>query len=244
MTDVFPSRAEGRPAPLPPRRPHPPCPAERAVFTADFASRRQWVAGRSWAYPDGGPVNRADDKLDHLVAAPSHSRHGALRATRRPDGLWDSGLLTTEGSAEDFRVRTGDVLTVHVRLPHQLGAWPAVWTWRDGGNEVDVLEYHPDAPDVLELTNHVPDAPAGHDLRRPCVAPGARLAVTVEFGARDVTWWVDGRHAFSDGTGVGPGWEAYLIVNLSVSAGERHPAPEPGTRAMSWHVEHLAVHRP
>ncbi|GHD97041.1 hypothetical protein GCM10010508_68170 [Streptomyces naganishii JCM 4654] len=36
------------------------------VLEADFSSPRQWIAGRSWAYPDGGPVNPGDDKLDHL----------------------------------------------------------------------------------------------------------------------------------------------------------------------------------
>lgn len=125
------------------------------VFTADFGSTTQWVAGRSWAYPDGGPTNPGDNKLDHLVEDPSYSRTGTFLATRRTDGNWDAGLLTTEGSDEGFAVRTGDVLETRVRLPVELGAWPAVWTWRDGGNEVDVFEYHPDNPDLLELSNHV-----------------------------------------------------------------------------------------
>ncbi|MFD8007702.1 hypothetical protein [Streptomyces mirabilis] len=63
------------------------------VFTADFASTRQWVAGHSWACPDGGPVNPDADKLDYLV--PDHRRTGTFRATRRPDGRWNTGHSDT-----------------------------------------------------------------------------------------------------------------------------------------------------
>lgn len=95
----------------------PQSPHGRPVFTADFSSREQWVAGRSWAYPNGGPTNPGDDKLDHLTADPEYSRAGVFRATRMPQGTWKTGLLTTEGSADGFMVRTGDILETRVRLP-------------------------------------------------------------------------------------------------------------------------------
>ncbi|WP_234332007.1 beta-glucanase [Streptomyces sp. NRRL S-87] len=211
-------------------------------FTADFASTTQWVAGRSWAYPDGGPTNHGDNKLDHLVADPAYSRSGTFLATRRTDGDWSTGLLTTEGSAEGFMVRTGDVLEAQVRLPSELGAWPAIWTWYEGGSEVDVFEYHPDNPDLLELTNHVRGGQAYH--RDPAIGPGQWVDLRVEFGSRSVTWWVNGRRVFSDGRGVGRRWRAYLIVNLSVCAGRYHPAPEPGVTEMSYEVAHLQVFGP
>jgi hypothetical protein len=225
-------------------RPHPPGP--RALppvcFEADFASGRQGGAGRSWAYPHGGPVNPRDNKLDHLVSDPAYSRDGVFRARRRADGLWNTGLLTTEGSEEAFTVRTGDVLDVSARLPEGAGAWPAVWTWRDGGNEVDVLEYHPDSPGLLELSNHV--GGTSYDHRDPALEPGSRVSVRTEFGARSVVWWVNGHRAFADDQGVGRGWEAYLIVNLSVSAGRYHPAPDPSRTALAFEVGRLRVHRP
>ena len=87
-----------------------PSPSTSVVFTADFTSTAQWVAGRSWAYPGGGPVNPRDDKLDYLVPDGAYSRSGVLRARRRPDDRWNTGLLTTEGSQEGFTVRAGDVL--------------------------------------------------------------------------------------------------------------------------------------
>lgn len=215
---------------------------DAVVFTADFGSASQWVAGRSWAYPDGGPTNPGDNKLDHLVEDPSYSRTGTFLATRRTDGDWDAGLLTTEGSDEGFMVRTGDVLETRVRLPVELGAWPAIWTWRDGGNEVDVFEYHPDNPDLLELSNHVRGGQRYH--RSPAVAPGGWVDLKVEFGQRSVVWWVDGTRVFADRRGVGRGWRAYLIVNLSVCAGRYHPAPDPDVSRMSFEVAHLRVRRP
>lgn len=211
------------------------------VFTADFASDRQWVAGRSWAYPNGGPTNRNDNKLDYLTADPSYSRTGRFRATRRADGLWTAGLLTTEGSAGGFMVRTGDRLDARVRLPIEVGAWPAIWTWRDGGNEVDVFEYHPDNPDLLEFTNHVRDG--YRYVRDAAVRPGALVDLSVSFGRRSVVWSLNGKTVFADGQGVGREWRAYLIVNLSVCAGRYHPAPAAGTTEMSYEVKSLVVYR-
>ncbi|MEU5975459.1 beta-glucanase [Streptomyces sp. NPDC047315] len=200
------------------------------------------MAGRSWAYPGGGPVNPGDNKLDHLVADPAYSRGGVFRATLRPDGLWDAGLLTTEGSDEGFVLRAGDVLEARVRLPTETGAWPAIWTWADGGQEVDVFEYHPDNPDLLELSNRVRGGQRYH--RDPAVAPGAWVDLTVELGARSVVWWVNGQRVYDDHRGVGRRWQAYVIVNLSVCAGRYHPAPDPGVSEMSYEVSRLVVRRP
>ncbi|MEU0333895.1 family 16 glycosylhydrolase [Streptomyces sp. NPDC006193] len=226
-------------SPLPaPRRPA----GSDVVFTADFTSAAQWVAGRSWAYPGGGPVNPDDNKLDYLVPDPEYSRSGVFRATRRPDGRWNTGLLTTEGSREGFTVRPGDVLEARVRLPREIGAWPAVWTWRDGDQEIDVFEYHPDNPDLLEFTNHVRGANRYH--RDDAVRPGAWVDLRTEFGTHSVVWWLNGKRVFADGRGVGHAWRAYLIVNLSVCAGRYHPAPAPGTTEMSYEVSGLVVRRP
>ncbi|MEV6294797.1 beta-glucanase [Streptomyces sp. NPDC051896] len=223
------------PGPRPPAR-------HEVVFTADFGSARQWVAGRSWAYPDGGPVNPGDDKLDHLVSDASYARSGVFRATRRPDGYWDTGLLTTEGSQEAFTVRSGDVLEARVRLPGEIGAWPAIWTWRDGDQEIDVFEYHPEHPDLLEFSNHVRGA--GHCYRDDAVRPGAWVDLRTEFGARSVVWSVNGVQVFADRRGVGHRWHAFLIVNLSVCAGRYHPAPAAATTEMSFEVSSLVVRRP
>ncbi|MFF4172190.1 beta-glucanase [Streptomyces sp. NPDC001744] len=216
-------------------------PPGNLVLEADFSSTEQWVAGRTWAYPRGGPTNPGDNKLDHLTDDPAYSRSGLFRATRRSDGYWDSGLLTTEGSAEGFLLRAGDVLEARVRLPEETGAWPAIWTWLDGGQEIDVFEYHPDNPDLLELSNRVRGR--HHYFRDPAVRPGAWVDLRVQFGARSVVWWVNGARVFDDRRGVGRSWRAHLIVNLSVCAGRYHPAPGPGTSEMSYEVTELRVYR-
>ncbi|MBD0707829.1 MULTISPECIES: beta-glucanase [unclassified Streptomyces] len=211
------------------------------VFDADFSSAEQWTAGRSWAYPGGGPTNPGDNKLDHLVDDPAYSRAGLFRATRRPDGNWDSGLLTTEGSPEGFMLQPGDVLEARVRLPEQTGAWPAIWTWLDGGQEIDVFEYHPDNPDLLELSNRVRSRYRYY--RSPEVCPGAWIDLRVAFGSRNVAWWVNGVRVFDDRRGVGRAWRAHIIVNLSVCAGRYHPAPDEATTEMSYEVASLRVYR-
>lgn len=211
------------------------------VFRADFTSTSQWVAGVSSAYPDGGPTNPDDNKLDHLATHPVYARNGVFWAVRRTDGNWNAGLLTTEGSDEGFMVRTGDRMDARLRLPTETGAWPAIWTWRDGNNEIDMFEYHPDNPDLLELSNHVREAHLY--FTDPAIQPGGWVDLSVLFGEDSVDWTLNGVPVYADGRGVGPDWSAYLIVNMSVCAGRYHPAPDPDVDRMSFEVSSLAVHR-
>ncbi|GAA0700641.1 hypothetical protein GCM10010193_64260 [Kitasatospora atroaurantiaca] len=186
-----------------------------------------------------GPTNRSDHKLDHL--RPRYCPGGVFRAeAREADDLWDCDLLTTEGSPEAFEVRTGDVIDARITLPSGRGAWPAIWTWRDGGNEIDVFEYHPDNPGTLELSNHVK---GGYRYwQDPTVTPGATVGLRVVLGARTVEWYVGGHLVHADGRGVGRTWHAYLIVNLSVSDGTYHGPPPDGT-PLSWACPSLKVSR-
>ncbi|MGK4584374.1 beta-glucanase [Kitasatospora sp. HPMI-4] len=214
----------------------------QVVFQADFGSTRQWAAGRTSAYPQSGPTNRSDHKLDHLNN--HYCPGGRFTATRRTDGLWDCDLLTTEGSPDAFQLRTGDVLDARVTLPTGLGAWPAIWTWRNGGNEVDFFEYHPDHPGMLELSNNVRGGHSYWNDPTGAVAPGATLDLRVVLGARSVLWYVNGALVFADGRGVGNSWHAYLIVNLSVSDGTYHPRPAPRDNGpLFWTCHSLSITR-
>ncbi|MFE4398436.1 MULTISPECIES: beta-glucanase [Streptomycetaceae] len=213
------------------------------VFDADFTSTRQWIAGRSSAYPRMGPTNRSDHKLDYLSR--DYCPDGQFTAVRRHSGgLWSCSLLTTEGSPDGFQLRAGDVLSASVTLPVELGAWPAIWTWRDGGNEVDVFEYHPDNPDLLEISNHVRGGFRYWHGASAGIGPGATFGLRVVLGANSVDWYVEDELVYADLHGVGAAWHAYLIVNMSVADGTYHDRPPyGGPDRLSWVCHSLQVER-
>nr|WP_243639060.1 family 16 glycosylhydrolase [Streptacidiphilus pinicola] len=193
--------------------------------------------------------NPDDNKLDWLLPSDVAVGGGAVTFTAQPsshvleNGLraWTTGLLTTEGTSQGFQVRTGDYIETRVKLPTAVGAWPALWTWRDGNNEIDSFEYHPDNPNLLEFTNHVNPA---HDYYTDssAIRPGQWVTIGTSYGADSVQWYVNGRMVYQDGTGVGAGWSAYLILNLSVSAGEYHPSPT-STAPFSFAADYVRVYR-
>lgn len=217
-------------------------------FDAPIEWGATWVGDRTSAYRycDHNPD---DNKLDWLDPGCVTVSGGVATFTATPAGralengmrAWRTGLLTTEYSAEGFQVRTGDHIETRVQLPSATGAWPALWTWKDGGNEIDSFEYHPDNPNLLELSNHVNCASTCH-TDADAIAPDRWVTVGTTYGARSVEWYVNGECAFSDRTGVGDDWSAYLILNLSLSAGQWHPAPyDPAP--ITFAVDHLRVYR-
>ncbi|MFE9018946.1 beta-glucanase [Streptomyces sp. NPDC007808] len=217
-------------------------------FDAPIAWGAKWVGDRSSAYRHCDH-NPDDNKLDWLSPSCVTVSGGTATFTATPadrileNGLraWHTGLLTTEYSEEGFRVRTGDYVETRVQLPSRVGAWPALWTWKDGRNEVDCFEYHPDNPNLLELSNHVNCSSAYH-TDPGAIAPGRWVTVGTRYGARCVEWYVNGDRVFRDGTGVGDDWSAYLILNLSVCAGQYHPAPN-GPAPITFAVDHVRVYR-
>ncbi|MGW6919638.1 glycoside hydrolase family 16 protein [Kitasatospora sp. NPDC054939] len=217
-------------------------------FSAPVAYGSRWTGDRSSAYRYGHH-NPDDNKLDWLRKEQVSVSGGVATFTAKPGAnklengrqSWDTGLLTTEYSGEGFQVRTGDYAETRVKLPSGTGAWPALWTWKNGNNEIDSFEYHPDNPNLLELTNHVRP---GHKYHTDAKAIGKDGWVTIgtHYGANSVDWYVNGTKVFSDGKGVGTGWSAYLILNLSLSAGQYHPAPQ-GTAPITFASDWVRVYR-
>lgn len=247
LLDMFTGGEKLTPPRTPPRTP-PGSLVWAEEFDAPIAWGARWVGDRTSAfrYCDHNPD---DSKLDWLDPGCVTVSDGVATFTATPDGrtlengrpAWRTGLLTTEYSDEAFRVRTGDLVETRVRLPSGMGAWPALWTWKDGENEVDSFEYHPDNPHLLELSNHVNRA-ATYFTDADAIAPGRWVTIGTRYGARCVEWFVNGERVFADDTGVGHHWSAYLIVNLSLSAGEHHPAPC-GPDPITFDVDHLRVYR-
>lgn len=219
----------------------PPATGKSVVFSAPFTDRTNWVTGRTSSYPPGNPqTNRGDNKLDSLTTTPLVGSN--FVAMNNTNGTWTTDLVTTEGTTHGFKVKTGDELSAVVTVQAQIGAWPAIWTWGDGSlpghGEVDLFEYHGDNPRLLELTNHV--GGGGHYADN-VVTPGQPFTLDVKFLASGVVWSVNGKTVYTGG-GLPSNWAAYLIVNLSISAGQYHPAPN-DTAPRYFSVTDLKVYR-
>ena len=212
-----------------------PVPGQSLIWSEEFNSPiaygSRWIGDNTSAFQYGNH-NPGDNKLDWLSDSAVSVANGVATFTATPSSntlengkqAWTTGLLTTEGSTQGFQVKTGDYAETRVQLPTATGAWPALWTWKNGNGEIDSFEYHPDNPNLLELTNHVNPA-QDYYTNANAVAPGKWVTIGTYYGANSVDWYVNGTKVYSDNTGVGPNWSAYLILSLSVSAGEYHPAP-------------------
>ncbi|WP_331729996.1 beta-glucanase (plasmid) [Kitasatospora sp. NBC_00070] len=226
----------------------------------EFLERFQapdWGTGRTWS-PDTiayrcRTTNPTGWKLDRLAKEALSTANGFLTITARKESEdnWTTGLLTTDdycaSGGDRATVGTGDLLLVHVQLPPDgTGAWPAVWTWRNKGHEVDLFEWHEDHPHTLEFVNHV----KGGNLYYvdPAVAPGQWIYIAAHFGENSLTWYAGtdpGRlpAVYRDRSGVGPDYLAHPIVNLSVSDGYWHPRPA-GVQPITFGIDCLLIDRP
>ncbi|MFF4339196.1 hypothetical protein ACFY00_04545 [Kitasatospora sp. NPDC001540] len=241
-------------APAAPAAPAVPAPAQGKAltwaeeFSGPIAWGSKWTGDRSSAYRYG-THNPDDNKLDWLAPSAVTVSGGVATFTATPSAhtlengkqAWDTGLLTTEYSQDGFQVRTGDYIEARVKLPSGTGAWPALWTWKDGNNEIDSFEYHPDNPNLLELSNRIRSGLDYHTDAN-AIAPDRWVTVGTYYGADSVDWYVNGAKVFSDGTGVGANWSAYPILNLSLSAGQYHPAAS-GSAPIAFSADYLRVYR-
>ncbi|RKE17312.1 hypothetical protein [Streptomyces sp. TLI_171] len=230
---------------------------DRAVFRETFDRASVGVGGtwgwKSGAYAGDCTDNPRDFKLDHLTPDALTVADGALLISARPapDGRWTTGLITTGdtcgsgGSGE--QVRTGDFLLAHLRLPEaNTGAWPALWTWRDGHNEIDVFEWHADRPGTAEFVNHTRSGDGTYSS--DAIRAGGWLYVGARFGADNVVWYVGATPtrlevAYQDHTGVGADFAAYPVLSLSVNNGRYHRAP-PAQQPFDLAVDSLTIYRP
>ncbi|MBC3839381.1 hypothetical protein GXW82_01645 [Streptacidiphilus sp. 4-A2] len=231
----------------------PPSSRGRLVLNDNFdqspAVTGLWSDDRSSAYRYGNH-NPDDDKLDWIVPQAVVTRGGTVSFVAKPGThrlengktAWDTGLITTEYARDGFQLRTGDWAELRFRVPRGLGAWPALWTWKDGDNEIDTFEYHPDNPHLLELSNRIRFASKYYDDPK-VVQPGGWVTIAVHYGADNCDWYVNDKLVFSDHMGVGARWSAYLILNLSITAGKWHPSPDSHT-PIQFDTDYLRVWSP
>ncbi|WP_051943951.1 LamG domain-containing protein [Streptacidiphilus rugosus] len=219
---------------------------QRLVFAADF---RPAALGRQWGWQSGSfadcRTNPGDHKLDVLTRSALRFDGGSLTITASPrgDGSWNTGLITTGDSCSTggsgFQLRTGDLVTAHLKFPAATsGAWPAVWSWRAGDHEIDLMEWHSAAPHRLEFVNHARGTYTYWSSS--AVHPGASLWLGVRLGATRVTWYAGAtqktmKAVWHDARGVGSAFRAYPAISLSVSDGEIYPRPA-SSRPISFTV--------
>lgn len=238
----------------------PSVPAYRAnkalIFSRPFSDGASWANGRSTAYPAansaGSQLNPGNSKLDSINPATARPTDDGwftaikLGTTVKVAGVslpqWSTQLVTTEGSATKFMARTNDVIAFDFMPYADSGAWPAVWTWNGPSKELDALEYHADNPTTAELTNHVVSTSKADYPK--VLTPGQVSHFEVLAGQTSVDWYIDGNLIYQDKVGVGLSWQAYLIVNLSVAAGNQyHPGPAAGVNTLKAQIANVSVYR-
>ena len=240
--------ARSKPAGLPVKGRH-------LVFDEEFEQLRVGP-GRTWGWQTGAyagcDLNRGNHKLDLLTRDALSVSGGVLTITarHRSDGLWDTGLLTTGDSCgtggSGFTERAGDVVVAHVRLPGPAGGWPAIWSWRDGGNELDLFEWHGPRPHELEFVNHVRQS--GHRWKsRPLVKPNGWFYIAVHLGVPSNTWYAGTTRAgmravWSDGRGVGRDFAGHPVINLSIDDGRWARSPDPDA-VLTFQIGSFKVYR-
>ncbi|GLY92022.1 glycoside hydrolase family 16 protein [Actinoallomurus iriomotensis] len=219
--------------------------------TLDGSKWTTWSA----SYSDACRGNKPDHKLEYNLPGNLSVANGRLTITARrqahtsPGGTsygWTSGLVATGDScghdpSGGAFVKKGDYIQIRTRLPGRIGMWPAFWTWNAGGNEVDVFEYHPDNPGILELTNHTGGGAADYHQTGSDVSAGWHY-IGAYLGASSVDWYYDGKLLHSDGRGFDSDG-AYLIVDLAVADGHYHDAPPSDVDSAQMLVDSVKVFR-
>ena len=214
-------------------------------FTTPPIDTTKWAINNTSSYPSNGPDNPGDHKVDYFHTGNVVSSGGRAVFTAEDAGFtisgfpqggsleaWYTAFLSTENVTSGFQVQTGDYLEARVKLPggkgsdsDAAGAWPALWTWKSGNGEVDVFEYHPDNPNLLEFGNHLGVGSSYYYTNAQDIYPGAWVTIGALMGSTAVTWYVNGSSVHADTVGVGSGFSSYINLNLSLSDGFYHPQP-------------------
>lgn len=226
------------------------------VFYDDFATTidtTKWRVNNTSSFPSNGPDNPGDHKVDYFHTGQVASSGGNCVFTAQDAGFtisgfpqggtkdaWYTAFLTTEGVTGGFQVQTGDYIEGRFKMPSGAGAWPALWTWKSGGNEVDIFEYHPDNPNLLEFSNHVNEA-GTYYTDSSAISPGTWVTIGTLLGASSCDWYVNGTRVYQDGNGVGSGWTSNINLNLSLSDGFYHP--EPSGSSFTFVTDYVGVWR-
>jgi beta-glucanase (GH16 family) len=195
-----------------------------------------WDTSYPWA-PPGGGTNPTNRELEWYINAsysstnnvdPWYVTRGILHITAAPAALsikpyidyydYTSGILTTYHSF----AQTYGYFEMRARLPEGKGLWPAFWllpvnqSWPP---ELDVMEVLGSSPQTVYTTVH-----SGSDGRIYSIERAAREPDTssgyhtygVDWEAKTITWYFDGRMVFRTLTPSDMHQPMYMLVDLAV----------------------------
>ena len=222
-------------------------------FDGNSLDKSKWTTWSS-SYSDNCRGNKKDHKLEYNLPENLQVENGVLKIIARRQQhhaspgetySWTSGLITTgdscghEPPSHGVKVHKGDYIQVRAKLPHEIGMWPAFWTWNNGDNEIDVFEYHPNNPKILELSNHTPGGGSKYvDVKEAIVGKWHYFGAYL--GHDKVEWYFDGKMIWTDHHGFNSDG-AYLIVDMAVVDGHYHPAPPKGVDVSTMYVDSVKV---
>lgn len=250
------------PSSAPPPPPPPsggPAAGKSLRFSDPFNSLSVGSPGNTWSYKTPayqyGDHNPNDHKLDWTTPSAMSVANGVLTisATPRPDGYWNTGLLTTDPSqgvgGNGVRLQPGDFYVARVRMPDSpsVGSWPAEWAWDNSftrGGEIDPFEYHTDNPNLLEIGTSQCQC-GSYYTNANLVAPGKWVWIGMAVSDTNNVAYVgdtlaDMTQVWQDNTGL-QGARPYPMINESISNGDFHPRPS-GSGPLVFQVDEVDVY--
>jgi beta-glucanase (GH16 family) len=119
---------------------------------SEWGCLSKWIAHTPWAGDFGSAPFMAPAK-----GFPFTTEEGivAIKARRRPDGRWMSGMLSAWDACNSGYAQKYGYFETRARLPSAAGFWPAFWLIgvdkRQGTAEIDVFEFRTHEPDRYSL---------------------------------------------------------------------------------------------
>jgi hypothetical protein len=156
----------------------------------------------------------------------------AIVASRRADGKWRSGLISSAWADNNpdagFTQKYG-YFEMTAKLPDGMGTWPAFWLIgsdkRKTSAEIDVIEYYGGFPRYFHTTEHVWENGQNQLLRgiKPEVPEGLLSAAFNQFGVlitpQTTTFYLNRHEFWSTPTPSDYRQPMYILADLALGSG-------------------------
>jgi beta-glucanase (GH16 family) len=226
----------------PPQRPHHRVQRQLSYLLDDeFSGKTDSPPGRDWHYNLGSTGYGPSQLQDYTRFSAYQDGHGHLViAVTRAGGSYYSARLVSDASFTE-----GDTLAARIRLPAQVGFWPAWWLLGDhwpAGGEVDMVEDYGNA--TVQTTVHTPSGP------ETMYSMAAQLSGSAGWHTWEVAWTAAGFTFSRDGQayltvtpgemrnwGYNSGAAMHMVLNVAVGGIAGTPSPSakfPVTMEVDW----------